>query len=200
MTKNILAWHFLPGDKKLNHGSGIKVRRGKTLKCDPDKLDICHYGFHASKKPIDALSYLNFSDAIICRVKLGGKIIKQEDKLCASERTVISWCKADPILHAFGIWCAEEVLPIFEKQYPNDKRPRLAIEAKKKWLKKEITDSELGTACGAAWAAACGTACGAAWAAARAAACGAARAAARAAEKKKQNKMLEKMFLKGMKK
>jgi len=50
---------------------------------------------------------------------------------------------SDDILHNFGIKCAESVLYNFEKEYPNDKRPREAIEAKKKWLLGEITDEEL---------------------------------------------------------
>ena len=33
---------------------------------------------------------------------------------------------------------AEEVLPIFEKQYPNDRRPRLAIQAAKDYLEGKI--------------------------------------------------------------
>jgi len=35
----------------------------------------------------------------------------------------------------FAIYCAELALPIFEKEYPNDKRPRQAIQAAKSWLK-----------------------------------------------------------------
>ena len=33
-----------------------------------------------------------------------------------------------------AVACAEHVLPIFEKQHPEDKRPRQAIEAAKAWL------------------------------------------------------------------
>ncbi len=36
----------------------------------------------------------------------------------------------------FAVLCGREVLPIFEKEYPNDARPRLAIEAAEKWLAK----------------------------------------------------------------
>jgi hypothetical protein len=42
----------------------------------------------------------------------------------------------------FAIECAELVLPIFEKEYPEDTRPRLAIEAAKKYGKKDATDDE----------------------------------------------------------
>jgi hypothetical protein len=42
----------------------------------------------------------------------------------------------------FAIECAELVLPIFEKEYPEDASPRLAIEAAKKYGKKDATDDE----------------------------------------------------------
>ena len=53
-------------------------------------------------------------------------------------------------LHELACQFAEHVLPIFETEYSDDKRPRLAIEAKRKWLQGEITTNELKAA---AWAA-----------------------------------------------
>ena len=58
-----------------------------------------------------------------------------------------------------AVFSAQQVLPIFEKKYPTDKRPRLAIEAAKNVLKNDTKKNRA-----AAWAAA-----GAAWAAAWAA-------------------------------
>ena len=68
------------------------------------------------------------------------------------------------IIHEFACWSAEQVLDIYEKKYPEDDRPRQAIEAKRKWLKGEITDKKLKAAADAAWAAAW-AASAAAWAA-----------------------------------
>jgi hypothetical protein len=65
--------------------------------------------------------------------------------------------------------CAEHVLPNFEKKYPNDDRPRRAVEAGRAWVRGEMA---LGEVRGAAFAA---------HSAARAATDAAARAAARAA-------------------
>ena len=50
--------------------------------------------------------------------------------------------------------CAEHVLPIFETQYPDDKRPREAIEAGRAWVRGNISVSEARTAAFAAHAAA----------------------------------------------
>ena len=72
-----------------------------------------------------------------------------------------------PILHEFACRCAEYALSFVDNPDP---RSIAAIEAKRKWLRGEITDMDLRAAWDAAWAAA--------WDAARAAARDAARAAA----------------------
>jgi hypothetical protein len=68
---------------------------------------------------------------------------------------------------AYAIFAAEQVIEIYEKQYPNDKRPRNAIKAAKKVLAKDTPSNR--AAARDAWAAA-GDAAGAAAKAARAAA------------------------------
>jgi hypothetical protein len=50
--------------------------------------------------------------------------------------------------------CAEHVLPYFEKEYPEDYRPRKAIEAGRAWVRGEITISEVRIIAFAAHAAA----------------------------------------------
>ena len=83
-----------------------------------------------------------------------------------------------PILHEFACRCAEYALSFVDNPDP---RSIAAIEAKRKWLRGEITDKELNAAWDAAWAAAGDAARAAAWDAAWAAAGDAARAAAWAA-------------------
>ena len=56
-----------------------------------------------------------------------------------------------PILHEFACCCAEYALSFVEGPDP---RSIAAIEAKRKWLRGEITDAELAAACDAAWDAA----------------------------------------------
>jgi len=81
-------------------------------------------------------------------------------------------------LHEIAIWCWEEIArPIYEKHYPEDRRPHDAVAVKRLWIEGEATDDELAAARAAAWNAAWN----AARAAARAAAWNVARAAARAA-------------------
>jgi len=43
----------------------------------------------------------------------------------------------------FALHCAKQVLPIYEKKYPNDLRVRECVEATEKFLNGEITKDEL---------------------------------------------------------
>ena len=93
----------------------------------------------------------------------------------------------DKEIRLFAADCAELVLPIFEKQYPNDDRPRKAIQAVRDYANGLISAEELdaardaaGAAASAAWDAAW-AAGDAAWAAGDAAGAAGDAAAARAA-------------------
>ena len=92
----------------------------------------------------------------------------------------------DKEIRLFAADCAESVLHIYEKQYPNDDRPRKAIQAARDYANGLINEDKLSAsrdaACAAAGAAAgeaAGEAAWAAWDATRAAAWEAAWEAAR---------------------
>ena len=102
-------------------------------------------------------------------------------------------------LHELACKFAESVLHLFEKEYPNDLRLRKAIEAKRKFIKGEISKDELAAAWAAARAAAWDAASAAAWAARAAAwdaasAASAARAATGDAEEQKQLEIVKDYF------
>lgn len=62
--------------------------------------------------------------------------IEQDDKQCWEEMRIVkkvNWNKKDSV--SLAIYAAELVIDNFEIRYPNDKRPREAIEAAKRWLK-----------------------------------------------------------------
>lgn len=101
-------------------------------------------------------------------------------------------------LHQIAIWCAERIaIPIWEKYYPDDKRPQEAVRIKKLWLKGKATSEELDAAGvaarAAAWAAAGDAARAAAWDAAWDAAGDAAWAAARDKIKNNIEKVCKKL-------
>ena len=165
----LYAWHFIFRDKRLGYGDGMLVVPGETLVWEHD-LELCRSGLHASVRALDALDYAS-GRPIVCRVRMGGNIVRGDDKLVASERTCLWMLDADPVLHEFACWCAESVLHLARGDRPV---LRAAIDAKRGWLRGEVSDSYLDRASAAASAAASATA----RAAARAAASDAARAAA----------------------
>ena len=81
----------------------------------------------------------------------------------------------------FAVFAAEQVLPIFEAKYPNDNRPRLAIEAAKNVIDRNTIKNRSAAASCAADAADAASAAPAALADTYAAACARAVARARAA-------------------
>jgi hypothetical protein len=90
-------------------------------------------------------------------------------------REDVIWCLSNlltkKLMREAACQFAESVLPIYEREYPGDNRPRAAIEAGRAYSRGEIDDATRA----AAWAAARD----AAWAAARDAAMDAAMDAAR---------------------
>jgi len=57
----------------------------------------------------------------------------------------------DKEIRLFAADCAELVLPIFEKQYPDDDRPIKAIQASRDYANGLISSGELAAAGAAAW-------------------------------------------------
>ena len=52
----------------------------------------------------------------------------------------------DKIARLFACDCAQRVLPLFEKKYPEDMRPRQTIETARKFANGEATKTELAAA------------------------------------------------------
>jgi len=171
-------WKVFKAGMKSNNGN-IEWPIGKWNKHE-GPLKICRYGFHASERIIDAMQYT--SAEIIAEVEVQGASQKHKNKQVWSEMRVVrtwEWTKGDSV--ALAIFASEKVLKIFEDEYPDDKKPRQAIDAAKKWLKNPTEENRIAAeeaAGAAAWAAG---AAARAEEAARAAAW-AAGAAARAAE------------------
>jgi hypothetical protein len=118
-------------------------------------------------------------DCQIFEAEPKGKVTYDGSKgVCRSARLVKQLKWDDRIARLFACDCAERVLKFFKGRFPNDKRPRLAIETARKFANGLATKEELAAARAAAWVAAGAAAWVAAWDAARDAAWDAARAAA----------------------
>ena len=168
----LIGWHFSTG--KLGYGDGREIIIGKTHKVK-GPLELCACGLHASERIIDALQYAH--GPMVYKVRLHGKILRGDDKACATQRTYLAGFDATDILRLFARKCALDVIHLWD-----------APDVVKRYL--ETGDESLRAAAwaaagAAAWAAAraaAGAAAGAvAWDAARAALLAAAWDAARAA-------------------
>jgi hypothetical protein len=200
-----IRYKFLRDNLKSENGNcKWVIGKWKKLKGEPK---LCENGFHCSKTKYQAFSYIQ--GELLAEVEVRGKSDISDDKECWSEMRLIKvwkWQKKDSV--ALAIYSAEQYLKNFESKYPNDKRPRKAIQATKKWLKNPTKENESAaesaarsaawsarsaarsarsaarSAESAAWSAAWSAAASAAWSARSAAASAAwsARSAASAAE------------------
>ena len=167
---------MLKGPKSANGSKGA-WKIGEWRKASGE-LEMCDNGYHASLSVIDAMQYV--AAEVMAQVEVRGKHLSQDDKQCWEQMRVVKWwewTKKDSV--RLAVYAAELVIDIYEKKYPDDKRPRNAIEAAKKWLTEPnekngaaaSAASEAASAARAAWAAraasaaadAAGAAAGAAW-------------------------------------
>jgi len=139
MTKSILAWHFLKDDGGCCYGDG-KPRPGgiETVSTDEQPLKPCCWGLHASRDILDALGHAG--GHLLRRVELSGKILEDYDKMCATKRRELWRLDATNILHEFACWCMGRILNWLRKPVP---RLVDALEAKRAWLRGEISNKEL---------------------------------------------------------
>ena len=107
-TRPILAWHFV-GDK-LRDGSPIPADGVKLIHTGP--LVLCESGFHASVKAFDALQYA--PGTTLCRVRCSGEVLKSNDKLVCSERTILWRADAAAMLRSFARKCALDVAHLWD--------------------------------------------------------------------------------------
>lgn len=134
MAKRISAWHFLKKDHKLGYGDGRKVEVGKRLQVKGDPK-MCLHGLHASIKPLDALMYA--PGPVACKVLVGGRIFKEDNKIVGTTREVVAMGDATEIFQKFARKVALEVLhfwdyPIHVKEYLEAGNENLA--ARSLWI------------------------------------------------------------------
>lgn len=90
-------------------------------------VKLCHRGYHVTT--IDKLP--TWIGPTLYEAEVRGQVIAGDDKSVAEQarlvRKVDTW--NDKTLRLFAADCAEHVLGLYEKAYPNDFRPRDAIRA-----------------------------------------------------------------------
>jgi hypothetical protein len=141
--KTTTLWKSMKAGMKS--GVGDMTWKVGTWEKHKGKLDMCYSGFHASVRAIDAMRYVNCE--VLALVEVRGKHLKQDDKQCWSEMRVVKayrWEKPDSV--ALAVYAAELVIGEYEKKYPDDKRPRQAIEAAKAWLENPTEENRQAAA------------------------------------------------------
>ena len=111
----VLGWHFIRADMRLGFGDGRKAQIGEWLSVEGEPR-VCAYGLHASKRAIDALEYLGWESAVICRVELGGTIVRRDNKMVAQQRRILWAARADAALRDFALDCGTRAL---QAHYPD---------------------------------------------------------------------------------
>ncbi len=114
-------------------------------------LKPCENGYHLCRRQ-DLIHWLG---ATIYEAEYRGKRVDEDNKIVVGQvrltRKIENWDNKTKSL--FAADCAAWALPFFEKAYPNDKRPRQAIQAARDYANGKITEEELKIASSAASAA-----------------------------------------------
>jgi len=168
------------GRGACNGGSGKWPRRGTWLEAK-GPLAPCQNGLHLCRLK-DLVFWLN-GEIWEVEPAPGTETIVCDNKVVVRKARLVKQIKEwnEKTARLFAADCAEHVLSIYEKKYPDDDRPRNAIEAVRKYANGKITREELDAVGDSAWAAAWAAVGDSAWDAAGDAVGTAARAAAWAA-------------------
>jgi hypothetical protein len=187
--KRIKTYHWHNGTLM----DGNTVAAGYTYSVN-GKLEMCRWGMHASRCPLDALAYAPGNHISIC--ESWGDVQEQSDKLVARNRAVLWTADAEDIPREFARWCALQVIHLWDAPKAVREYLETGDESKRAAAWAAAWAAARDAAWAAAWAAARDAAADAAWAAAWAVAWAAAWAAARDAARAEQSAKLRSMIAK----
>src|SRR5690606_20920242 len=152
-----LYYHFVSANKRLRKGSehdNIEVVPGLKLVFDGQPV-LDEQGFHASKRPLDALRHAPSDAHWLCAVRLGGTVIHGTGASVATECTTVWMLPVRKLLVEFALWNVEQAFEAIRKiRFEPDERSVEAIRVVRLWLADEATKEELIAAATAARAAA----------------------------------------------
>ena len=124
------AYKFLRTGMKSDYdGSVWKLGKWRSVAAPTEPC----VGLNASKNIVDALGYIQ--GEILAKVEYKGGVIDSGDKLtCEHIRILQTWKWTKKHSVCVTVFAARLALPIFERRFPQDNRPRLATEAAEKCL------------------------------------------------------------------
>lgn len=130
------------------------------------KLVACENALHGCREE-DLLGWI--SDELYLMEYAEPPEVHENNKVYGRKARLLSRVETwdERTARLFACDCTERVLPIFERRFPDDPRPRQAIATARRYADGEATADEVIAARDAAWAATRITTWDAAWAAAR---------------------------------
>ena len=130
---NQRKWKFLRDvDGKIKSNSGEHEWAVGQWYHESD-VSLCNSGFHSSDEIRQAFGYVQ--GEYLARVEVKGHPVSSNDKHAHPSMKLVEvyrWTKADSV--ALAAYAAELVLSNYEAVYPNDLRPRKAIEAAQTYI------------------------------------------------------------------
>lgn len=128
------------------------------------EIEACENGLHACRDE----QVLGWLGPAMFELEYDGEPEDAGDKVIGRRARLLRRFEAwgERTARLFACDCAERVLPIYERDYPNESRPRMAIEMARRFAKGNATRKDLAAARDAAWDAARDSARAAAWVAA----------------------------------
>lgn len=123
----------------VNGGRGRwTVGRWRTVR---GPLEPCRHGLHLTT----VAQLPHWIGPIIWRAETDGELLEAEDKWVARKARIVSRVEAwdERTARMFACDCAEHVLPIWERAYPDDLRPREVIAVARRYAAGEATEQEL---------------------------------------------------------
>lgn len=134
-------WHLPKGDVP-----------GEWMPPIEGELVPCQNGYHLCL-PKDLLKWIGPD---IFEAECRGETVFCDDKVIVREARLLKRIETwnDQTAQLFACDCVERVLPVFERERPDDDRPRLVIETIRRFVRGEATADEQIAARDAAWGAA----------------------------------------------
>jgi hypothetical protein len=123
--KIVKGYKFVTQELKSRNGN-LQWKIGEWQTCK-GKLQLCENGLHASPSALESLQY-TYGDRWF-KVVVDGECLKGDDKFVARKMMLVQELPVREILVKFAVACARRCYNNWEKQYPEDKRVLLAIEA-----------------------------------------------------------------------
>src|SRR5512138_1506366 len=141
MTKKARLWKSLQfKDGKIVSGYDQSPWEIGEWREVPAPVRECE-GLNCCENIVDAMGYVNLE--VLAEVEIDGTRIDSDDKITTQRMRIIrawKWEKRDSV--AMAVNSANLCLKYFENVYPNDKRPRHAIEAAVRWIENPTEENE----------------------------------------------------------